>query len=262
MGNVARARLAILTTVTIGLAVATALVPRIPQDPAYHLFADQRTLFGIPRALDVLSNIPFFFVGLWGLVIAFRRSVAERWGYLTLFTGVLLTCFGSAHYHWEPNNQTLVWDRLPMAVGFMGLLSVTVSERISHGLGIRLLAPLTLIGLASVIYWSRTEAAGVGDLRPYFFVQFGSLLLLILMLALFSSRYTETKYVVYALAFYALAKILELLDAPIYGFLRFVSGHTLKHLAAAGAIIWLVRMLEVRTELATDGRAAAVGKVS
>jgi ABC-type phosphate transport system permease subunit len=92
-----RARLAILIAVTIGLAVATALVPRIPQDPGYHHFADQRPLFGIPRALDVLSNVPFFVVGLWGLVITFRQRVAERCAYLTLFTGVLLTCFGSAY---------------------------------------------------------------------------------------------------------------------------------------------------------------------
>lgn len=236
-----RLRLVILISVALALILATFFVPRIPQDPAYHNFADQRAFFGIPHFFDVVSNVPFFFVGLWGLLVTARCvHDTERWAYFTLFAGVLLTCFGSAYYHWEPNNQTLVWDRLPMTIAFMGLLSAIISERIDRGLGLRLLAPLVLLGLASVVYWNRTELAGAGDLRPYVLVQFGTLLLLILVLLLFRARYTGTRYIVYALGLYAVAKTFEQLDAPIYHALGVLSGHTLKHLAAVAAITCIV----------------------
>lgn len=254
-----RARLVLLISVTLALILATAFVPRIPQDPAYHHFADQRTFFGIPHFFDVVSNIPFFFVGLWGLSITARRvHDAERWAYLTLFAGVLLTCFGSAYYHWDPNNQTLVWDRLPMTIAFMALLSAIISERIDRGLGVRLLVPLVLLGFASVIYWNRTELAGAGDLRPYVLVQFGTLLLLILVLLLFPPRFTGTRYLIYAFGLYVLAKIFEQLDTPIYHALRILSGHTLKHLAAAAAITCIVIALRRRTPIALRQRTGNV----
>jgi hypothetical protein len=243
----------VLLAIVVGMTIATALVPRIAQDPAYHHFADQRTIFGIPHFFDVVSNAPFFFVGVWGLFVALVGSkqmfaeTSERWPYVVLFLGVILTCFGSCYYHWNPNNHTLVWDRLPIIVGFMGLLSAMIAERISLSFGIRWLPPLVLMGIASVVYWNRTELAGAGDLRPYVLVQFGSLLVLILILILFPPKYTGGKYIGYAIGFYALAKVLELTDVPVYRFLHIVSGHTLKHLAAATAIVWIVWMLKTRT---------------
>jgi hypothetical protein len=248
-----RTRVVLLLAVVIGLTVATVLVPRVAQDPAYHHFADQRTIFGVPHFFDVMSNVPFFFVGVWGLFVALVGTkqmfaeTSERWPYVVLFLGVILTCFGSIYYHWHPNHHTLVWDRLPIIVGFMGLLSATIAERISLSFGIRWLPPLVLVGIASIVYWNRTELAGAGDLRPYVLVQFGSLLLLILILILFPPKYTGGKYVAYAIGSYALAKVLEFADVPVYRALRVVSGHTLKHLAAAMAIVWIVWMLKTRT---------------
>lgn len=126
-----------------------------------------------------------------------------------------------------------------MTIAFLGLLSAIISERIDRGLGLRLLGPLVLLGLASVIYWNRTELAGAGDLRPYVLVQFGTLLLTLVLL-LFPPRFTGTRYLIYAFGFYVLAKVFEQLDVPIYNTLRILSGHTLKHLAAATAIAWIV----------------------
>ena len=58
------------------VAVAGAyLAPRIGQDPAYHMFADRRTLAGVPHFWNVVSNLPFLFVGAYG-VTAWRRA---RW---------------------------------------------------------------------------------------------------------------------------------------------------------------------------------------
>ena len=251
-----RTRVVVLFSVAIGLVIASALAPRIAQDPSYHHFADQR-VFGIPHFFDVTSNVPFLFIGVWGLFTAVRGSKqmfdnwAERWPYVVLFLGVTLTGIGSSYYHWNPDNHTLVWDRLPMTVGFMGLLSATIAERINLRMGIRWLSPFVLLGIASVVYWNRTEVAGAGDLRPYVLIQFGSLLLLVLILILFAPKYTGGKYIAYAIGFYALAKLLELTDVPIYRLLHIVSGHTLKHLAAAAAIVWILRMLKTR-RLATS----------
>ena len=247
-----RTRVVVLLSVALALVLATALVPRIAQDPAYHRFADQRMILGVPHFFDVISNVPFFFIGIWGLFIALVGSqqkfsdASERWPYIVLFLGVILTCFGSSYYHWAPNNHTLVWDRLPMTAGFMGLLSATIAERVNLRFGIRWLSPLALLGIASVVYWNRTELAGAGDLRPYVLIQFGSLLLLVLILILFPPKYTRGKYMGYAIGFYALAKLLELADGPIYRTLHVVSGHTLKHLAAATAVIWIIWMLKTR----------------
>ena len=43
------------------------LLPPIPQDQSYHLFADRRTLLGVPNFWNVVSNLPFIAVGAAGL---------------------------------------------------------------------------------------------------------------------------------------------------------------------------------------------------
>src|SRR5215472_17342126 len=95
-----------------------ALLPKIPQDQAYHLFADQRTLIGIPNFWNVVSNIPFVAVGALGLA-RYRNNIAT----IVLFLGVFMTGIGSAYYHWAPSDGTLFWDRLPMTVAFAAIFS-------------------------------------------------------------------------------------------------------------------------------------------
>lgn len=230
-------------------AAAVIALPPIPQDLAYHAFADRRTLAGVPNALDVLSNIPFLMVGLWGL-FALRRAVPdivprmERWhvwSYRTLFTGLSLTAIGSSYYHLAPDNARLVWDRLPMTVGFMGLLAAMLGERVSARAARALLVPLLALGALSVAVWARTD-----DLRLYGVVQFGSLAIVLLLLVSYRAPHRDSHYVGWALAFYGLAKIFEALDAPIYDLGGIVSGHTLKHLAAAAGLAPLIVMLRDR----------------
>jgi hypothetical protein len=230
--------------------VGVSLIPTIPQSEAYHNFADQRTLLGIPNFLNVVSNVFFLFVGLWGIRFVWSGASfvdpRERWSYLVFFVGVTLTAFGSAWYHLRPDDRTLVWDRIPMTLGFMALVAAMVAERISVRLGLWLLAPLVAFGAASVIYWEYTQARGHGDLRAYALAQFGSLLVVFLLIALFPPRYTRSMDFAVALALYALAKIFEATDGPIFAMLRIVSGHTLKHLAAALSTYWILRMLRRR----------------
>ena len=245
------ARTTALLAALAAIVAAAVVQPRVAQDPAYHLFADQRAVFGVANGGDVWSNLGFAIAGALGLAVVFgsRRRFdhpAERWPYAALFAGTLLTAIGSAYYHLAPDNGRLVWDRLPMTVGFMGLVAAVVAERVSLSASRRLLVPLLTIGAASVWYWHWTEAAGAGDLRFYGVVQFGSLLLVVLMLALFPSRYGGTAFFWIALAIYATAKLFELLDRQIFAAGQIVSGHTLKHVAAAAAIGCVVAMLTQR----------------
>ncbi len=219
--------------IAVALALITALVPRLPQDPAYHHFADTRAMLGVPNALDVLSNVPFLLIGVLGLRLRPRET-----GFYFCFAGIALTAFGSAWYHLNPNNATLVWDRLPMAVGFMGLLDAVIAERISERAAMLWLTPLLCLGAGSVIYWQARD-----DLRPYVLVQFGPLVLIAAMVALFPSRQRPVTPYVLILGWYVVAKILEAADAQVYALGEIVSGHTLKHLAAAWACYEIVRMV-------------------
>ena len=243
--------LAIALIVTLAALLATA---PIPQDPNYHQFADQRTLAGIPNALNVLSNLPFALVGIAGLLTAFHRWTRfsfpwERWPYAALFAGTALTAVGSSYYHLAPDSARLVWDRLPMTIGFMGFLAATIAERISVRIAWTLFLPLLAFGAASVFQWHWSELRGAGDLRWYLFVQFGSLLAVVLMLALYPPRYTHTSYVLLGLAAYALAKGFELADQPIFNAGHIISGHSLKHLAAALGVWCLAAALKRRHPL-------------
>ena len=249
----------VLGVATIGALVAVAVSPRIPQPLAYHLFADRRSWLGIPNVLDVLSNVPFAGVGLLGLAATFSGKAHEpspfsdpweRWPYAALFTGVALTSLGSGYYHLAPDNARLVWDRLPMTVGFMGLLTALLAERLSVKLSRWLFGPLLIIGAVSVAYWYWSELQHAGDLRLYLLVQFGSLMLVVLLLALYPSRYAGTGYLVAGIVAYTAAKGLELADREIFALGHIVSGHTLKHLAAAGGVLCVVAMLRKRTQLA------------
>lgn len=255
MNNVPIVRHTILVFVIVLIAFVCLTRPPLAQDPAYHLMADQRTLLSIPNFFNVLSNLPFLFVGLLGLAAVFHRGDEgatlfrdrwERWPYVVLFTGITVTAFGSAYYHLQTNNARLVWDRLPMTLGFMGLLAALLAERVSLRVGRLLLGPLLLFGIGSVVYWHWSELGGVGDLRPYILVQFGSLVVVLLLLILYPARYRGAGYLWAGLGLYAGAKLLEVADARIFALGQIVSGHTLKHLAAAAGAACLVAMLRTR----------------
>ena len=258
MARTSDTRHAIVVVAVIVAAGAAIVAPPVPQPLAYHNMADQRSWLGIPNAWNVLSNLPFAIVGVLGLAVTFVtrgrtlfREPWERWPYATLFAGVALTTVGSGYYHLAPDNPRLVWDRLPMTLGFMGLLTAVLAERVSLALARRLFAPLLAIGAASVAYWHWSELRGAGDLRLYLLVQFGSLLMVVLLLVLYPGRYAGRGYVVASLAAYAAAKMFELADEPIFALAGILSGHTLKHIVAAGGVACLVVMLRARARVAT-----------
>ena len=237
----------LLAFLTFATLVAIFLAPPIPQALSFHLFADDRSLWGFRNFGNVASNLPFLIVAIVGLVKVARAAVspAIRATYALLFVGVLLTGLGSAYYHSNPNNDTLVWDRIPMTIVFMSLLAATVAELISRPLGIRLLVPLVAVGVGSVLWWHYTETQGRGDLRLYFWVQFYPMLALPLILWLFYVPAVKPilRCLVWVVIWYVIAKVLEQLDYPIYRAIG-VSGHTLKHLAAAVSTWYFVLLFE------------------
>ena len=169
----------------------------------------------------------------------------ERWPYLFVFVGLLLTGFGSSYYHLYPNNSRLVWDRLPMTIAFMSIVAAIIAERISLRVGLWLLPILIVVGMGSVLQWYASEMRGSGDLRFYAAVQVYSALVLLLALLL-PQPYTRGSDLAIVVGLYALAKALETFDRPIFAVGHFVSGHTLKHLAAAAAGYCILRMLQKR----------------
>lgn len=254
-------RMRVLLVVGLGIAAMCSVLflPPIAQDQAYHNFADQRTMLGIPYLFNVISNLPFIVVGVAGVSFILRHGRKqldgphidpwERWPFLFLFVGVGLTGFGSAYYHLAPSNARLFWDRLPMTIVFMSLFDAIIGERISLKAGRQLFLPLVGAGIASVVYWYLGELRGAGDLRFYGFVQFSPLLAIPLILLLFPPRYTRTADLFGAVGWYGLAKILELLDVQVFALGGLFSGHTLKHLASAAGAYWILRMLQLRRPL-------------
>lgn len=242
-----------LTFFTLILILFTFLLPALPQNLDYHNFADCRKLFCIPNFANVVSNIFFLIVGIYGLIYLKQNKQnkfivsSEKYPFYAIFIGLILTAFGSAFYHWNPNNFTLFWDRASMTIVAMGFLSMLLSDRISPKFGLISIIPLLIVGLVSVIGWEYSEFIGKGDLRFYFFITYYPIVMLPILLFFFPSRYTGSYYITEAVIWYALAKTTELFDKPIYNITHsIISGHTIKHILAATAIYSLIRYLKFR----------------
>lgn len=208
--------------------------PVVAQPAQYHAFADQRAIWGLPYAMDVLSNLPFALtglLGLWRLWVLPPRTLGnvQRAMAALFFAGLLLTSIASGWYHWQPDDAGLAIDRTAMAIAFAGILGLAAAGRVSNragallGLALLLLAPLT------IQVWSAT-----GNLLPWVLLQSGGMAL-ILWVALLRPRHSALDirwgWVIFA---YGVAKLLELNDHDFYQLTgQWVSGHTLKHVVAA-----------------------------
>ncbi|UCC55221.1 MAG: ceramidase domain-containing protein [Gammaproteobacteria bacterium] len=247
-----RFRLACILGLAVLAITTVTLMDPIPQDPAYHEFVDQRMLYGVPNFWNVASNSLFVISGLLGILLLMRQPPVTgglpelRPVYLVFFTGVFLTGFGSAYYHLDPSNDALVWDRLPMTLAFMAFFSMIVGEHLSPGTGRALLWPLLVVGVLSIVYWHITESAGRGDLRPYALVQFLPMVLIPVILLLFQSRLNRSIFLWAMIAAYVVSKIAEYFDAELYAAGGILSGHSVKHIAAAVGTLFLYMALRKR----------------
>jgi hypothetical protein len=232
-------RVSLLLLVIVGACCLMASLPRIAQDKSYHLFADAESLLGMNNGSNVLSNVAFIVAGIVGLKRTKHLSfntVTFIWRFF--FCAVTFVGIGSAYYHWAPSNDTLLWDRLPMTLGFAALTAGVSAERFGPRVGLLLIGPLLLSGIFSVLYWWYTERVGVGDLRPYILVQYLPMLLVPLILVLFPKEAKYNRPYVIVMVSYMIAKGFEWQDGTVFAMTNhLVSGHTLKHLAAAAGLL-------------------------
>ncbi|MEO8223233.1 MAG: ceramidase domain-containing protein [Gammaproteobacteria bacterium] len=232
----------VIATAVLVFILVFVLVPPIPQDPAYHLFADARTFFGVPNFANVASNLPLLLVGGLGVATLTRVSPGLPMPACIAFSvAAILVGIGSGYYHYAPTRDTLVWDRLPMTVAFMALFAIVIHDRLSVALARWLLWPLVLAGVGSVLYWDWTELQGRGDLRLYGLVQFLPLVLVPLLLLTRPRNTLHTEWLWAMIGLYVAAKLAEQADGLILVATGVISGHSLKHLLAAAAIYCALR---------------------
>jgi len=262
-------RAVVVLAALAALLLGMAWLPPLPQSSAFHDFAVTRTRWGIPHFDDVVSNLGFLLVGLWGLVWLLRvhrhwpgrgpgrpfLTRVETWPYLVFFGALILVASGSAYYHWAPDHGRLYWDRLAMTIAFMSLFAAILSERLGTWLdpwfGMRftalVLPLLILLGMAAATHWAWSEARGAGDLRLYLLSQAIPLGIGSLLILLYPSPYTRGGDLLAAAGWYLLALAAEQLDHEVFALTGgWLSGHTLKHLLAALAGYWVLRMLQRR----------------
>lgn len=234
--------LALLTLVAVALAG-----PAVSQFADYHAFADQRALWGIPFAMDVLTNLPFVVCGVWGLWLLGRspagQDAARAATARVFFAGLCLTAVGSSYYHWQPDNMGLLWDRLGMVPAFAGLLALAVAERVSVRAALPVCAALLLGGVGSVWVWHAT-----GNLLPWVVLQGGGMLACVLLALCARLPGAWGVSVVAVVLIYALAKVFELADHAVFAWTQDwlglgISGHSLKHVVAALAAVPVLRVM-------------------
>ena len=243
-------KLILITLAILGLILAISINP-MSQSNSYHQFSEKRTIFKITNCYNVISNIPFFMIGIIGLFkLRYISKISyiskNRLSYFFFYFGILFVSLGSAFYHLTPTNDRLIWDRIPMTFAFMSLFSIILSEFINDNLGKKLLIPLLLTGIGSVIYWYLTEKMNFGNLNYYALVQFYPMLAIPLILVTFKSTLTKSKAYWYLFILYFLAKISEHFDKEIFENLKIVSGHTMKHLFTSFGLFYVMYFFDKR----------------
>lgn len=224
----------ILITIAIISIAGLFILSPIEQNKEYHNFCDSDTIFKIPNFWNIVSNILFLIIGFIGL-FKYRSLSETKIQYFIFFIGISLVSLGSGYYHLNPNNNTLVWDRLPMTIVFMSFFSIIISEFIDFKIGLKILFPALLIGLLSVVYWIIFN-----DLKIYVLVQFYPILTILVILIFFKSKYNLTIGYWILLFAYIIAKVFELFDYQTQSVLKVLSGHTLKHIVISIGIIGLL----------------------
>jgi hypothetical protein len=223
--------LAIISLISI---IIVLIIPPVEQDISYHNFSDKIDMNGVSNFWNVLSNLPFLIVGIYG-ILNLNRFEKIKTQISVFFTGVALVALGSGYYHYSPDNNTLIWDRLPMTIAFTALMSIVISEFINLKKGKQLLIPLIILGIISIMYWIYFN-----DLRLYVLIQFYPMIAIPIVLILFKQNISDTIAYWCLLASYILAKLFENYDYEIHNTLKIISGHSLKHIMASIGILLFI----------------------
>lgn len=224
----------------------TGLLLALELDP--YRFACDGPLLGVPHGANVLTNLPFLVLGLWGLARLGRGALArpadrDRVG---LWTSVLLLAFGSGAYHLLLTPASLAADRVCIAA----ILAFVVAEVLAvTGAGPRAgprraavtLGVLALSEGSVLAWWLGATSLIYGALQAL-----GAVLVLALTVRGWRRGTVEgvaLRSLVRFTALYALAKGAEALDEPLCHLTGVLAGHPLKHLLAAAGLAALLPFL-------------------
>jgi len=225
-----------LAVVVAAVTVAAIVVIAFPitRAPAFHHYADQRSWLGIPHAGDVLSNLPFLIAGVWFLL---RADTA----YAKLAClGIAAVGIGSGAYHIEPSDVTLAFDWGPIAIALMLVTAAVIDDRLGERAGRIAVIVGPLLAIGSVVLWLATGGTGAidagathgaGTVTPYGAVQALGIALPPLV-ALVAPGKVPVRPLLLAVLFFALARLCAAHDQRLLTAIG-VSGHSLKHIAAA-----------------------------
>ena len=108
-------RLVLILGISIISVIILFFVDPIKQDSNYHLFADNRSIAYVTNFYNVVSNLPFVIIGYLGITLLRSAGLPPgvtdlKTAHYFFFFGVFLTGFGSAYYHLQPDNATLLWE--------------------------------------------------------------------------------------------------------------------------------------------------------
>lgn len=223
-------------------------------------FACDGTLMGIPHFWNVVTNIPFLLIGIWGTREVRRLKQAGRrtsFNWLGIWVSTACIGLGSGAYHLFLTPFGLGLDRLAIAALIAFLLAHVA--HVIHGIGPsrRLTFWLVLVSETTVVVWMLggspwfygvlQAAAGVG------------ILLVVLRADLRARRGVRHLSVrpgplyLFALC-YGLAKVCELLDEEVCTWTGWIGGHPLKHVFAALGLLLLAPLMRRDLTPATPPR--------
>ena len=241
-----------LVSLLVFIAVAITYGP-IPQPQDYHDFADDREFIGIPNALDVMSNLVIIYPGIVGLAFVHERRKNpqvpddETSIHITLFAGMILTFAGSVWFHLDPNDSTMLWDRLGMSIIIGSCISLIINDLWDRGLAGKIHIPIIVASIISVVWWPVFD-----DLRVYFIVKHHPFILFPILVVFGTKLYDKISGYYWGLSMFVLATIFEFEDEAIFQITGFISGHTLKHIAAGIGLWFLMVMIRDRTSISTE----------
>lgn len=207
-----------------------------------HPFIDARTLWGIPNALDVLSNLAFIPLGLWGLKSLYQAPMVHRAAQQSaavFFAGLLATCASSSYYHWAPSAWGLAVDRAGMAMAFAGVLGLAAAERVSLRA-----APYVWVNVLAAGLMAAYLNYSLGAIAPWVVVQFGGMA--VVLWAATQPKQAGALGVRWGwlIGIYAVAKLFELGDEAVYRATDYtLSGHSIKHIVASMAALPIISAL-------------------
>ncbi|KAL6344687.1 hypothetical protein AAG906_002593 [Vitis piasezkii] len=223
--------------------------PKIPHSPKHHLFADMRNFLGVPNTLNVITNYPFLVLGVLGFVLCLSgnffviSSRAEVWGWALYYAGTTSVAFGSSYYHLKPDDNRVIWDKLPIMIAYSSLFASFIMERVGEMIGLTCLFTLNLVALVGVA----CERA-FNDLRLCMMFQLIPGIAIPAMTFMFTPKYTHSRYWLCATGVYLLAKFESVADNKVYRATWYlISGHSLEHLCSVIFPVLLTLMLIFRS---------------